>query len=277
MKLRESLSVLVDAKNHIDRWTSTAEDKDTNELRTAVHYLQRATNSYQAEVHDTQAASLLCGFHAALTSERFVYSAGWDYVREGFSARNEEYSPAARVVLCGAEAAGNNEDEDDDEDEDTVEIGKDSEWTRQRKEEEFGGMGVPGVARTYTNCDGEVVAVPMSIHYRYRGVQLARFNSMEYESCVSIVQRTAEQIAEWREQEEAKSESEDEAEDEDETEDEMEDETREQGGGKKEKEKKKKAGRRANAQVCTTDRPCTSHLASQSSTKKALALVPFAV
>ena len=33
-----------------------------------IHFVQRAVNSYQAEVHDTQAASLLLGFSATLTS-----------------------------------------------------------------------------------------------------------------------------------------------------------------------------------------------------------------
>ena len=67
--LSASLSVLVDAKKHIEKWRSTADDlASQTELRTAIHFVQRAVNSYQAEVHDTQAASLLLGFSATLTS-----------------------------------------------------------------------------------------------------------------------------------------------------------------------------------------------------------------
>ena len=64
------------------------------------------------------------------------------------------------------------EGEASEEEEDTVQIGRDSEWTRQRKEEEFGGMGVAGVTRTYTKVDGQIVtaamrpscSAPLSLH-----------------------------------------------------------------------------------------------------------------
>ena len=239
MKLSESLSVLVDAKKHIDKWQSTAEDRDTSELRTAVHFLQRATNSYQAEVHDTQAASLLCGFHASLTSERFVFSAGWDFVRLGLLAREQEF-PTYMSDVLGVEVEGSEEEE-----EDMVQIGRDSEWARQRKEEEFGGMGVPGIAKTYTSRDGSVVPVSMGTHYRFRGEQLARFSAQEYEACIQIVQRTPEEIEEWDAQREAEKVEVGEAVDGEAMEEEEEEE------GSEEKPKKKKSGRRANATVST--------------------------
>ena len=78
--LQRSLSVLVDAKRNIDQWQSTAADVGAPE-RTAAHFLQRACNSYQAEVMDTQAASLLLNLHATYSSERFVYLAGHDIMR----------------------------------------------------------------------------------------------------------------------------------------------------------------------------------------------------
>ena len=71
----------------VERRRSTAEDFESQtELRTAIHFVQRAVNSYQAEVHDTQAASLLLGFSATLTSERSVYFAGWDFVQAACEA-----------------------------------------------------------------------------------------------------------------------------------------------------------------------------------------------
>jgi hypothetical protein len=194
--LKGSLSTLVDAKKNIDRWKSTADDEGTD-VRSAAQFLQRATNSYQAEVHDTQAASLLLGFHAALSSERFVYSAGWDYVRDGLEYQGKPPRLFAHYV------SDNMVGEAEDEEEDMAEIGRDSEWAREKKENEFEGLGVPGTARVYQNEAGQNVPVKQSVNYRFRGRDLEHFNVQEYEACIKIVQRTPEEIRAKREEIEA--------------------------------------------------------------------------
>ena len=119
VKLSASLSTLVQAKEHIDKWASTADDTG-DDHRTAVHFLQRATNSYMSEVHDTQAASLLLNQPASLHSERFVYVAAWEVVRGALAARDEEVEPDLADVAVELEG-------EEEEEEDMVEIGRDTE------------------------------------------------------------------------------------------------------------------------------------------------------
>jgi hypothetical protein len=181
--LHRSLSVLVDAKRHIDRWESTAADVGMPE-RTAAHFLQRACNSYQAEVMDTQAASLLLNLHATYYSERFVYIAGHDITKGALAAGGypDDYFENRR-----GEGAEGGEMEGDEEEH---EIGADSAWTRLQKEERSLGDNEAGHSKTYELEDGTMVVVSQKDHYQLRGAALARFNAQEYASCVTVVKKT---------------------------------------------------------------------------------------
>ena len=67
LALSASLSVLCDVRKHVHVWESTADDRGTDE-RTLKHFLQRAANTYQAAVRDTQATSLLMGHPASMST-----------------------------------------------------------------------------------------------------------------------------------------------------------------------------------------------------------------
>ena len=185
VKLNATLSTLVDAKNHVDKWQSTADDAG-GEFRNAIHFLQRATNSYMAEVHNSQAASLLLNYPASISSERFVYLASWDVVR--FACEKRDVPPVPEVADVEIEG------EEDEEDAETVEIGGETEWAHRSREEEYDGLDKPGASKTYTGANGEPVAVMMIEHYRLRGPELARFSPQEYFACVTIERKSADEL-----------------------------------------------------------------------------------
>lgn len=195
VKLNASLSTLVDAKKHVDKWPSTA-DNSGEPLRNAMHFLQRSHNTVMSEVHDTQAASLLLNYPASMHTERFAYLASWDYVREacnifGIQPNNELKADAPLDV----------EGEEDEEDNETVEIGKDTAWMRDQKQEQYDGMGGEGKSITYRGLDDEPIAVSAVTHYRLRGEALLRFSPKEYAACISVVRMSAEEIAAAMEEE----------------------------------------------------------------------------
>ena len=189
VRLTSALSVLVDAKRHINKWGSTAEDSGT-ELRTTRHFLQRAVNSFMCEVHDTQAAALLLGIPSYYSSERFVYTSGWQVVREA-------------LEVLGVEPPWVTPDPEDDADDlrggadveegETVQIGMDSAWTREQKEESLEGMGGPGNHKVYCDHEGIAHAVSDAKNYRLRGFELDRFNLNEYKGCVTMVEMTPDE------------------------------------------------------------------------------------
>ena len=190
VKLAGALSVLVDAKNHIDKWGSTAEDSGT-ELRTARHFLQRAINSYQAEVHDTMAAALLLNIPSFYCSERFSYTPGWQVVRLAYDLLGE--TPTWLAQRPDDEVGDDLHGDEDDEDGETVEIGKDSAWTREQKEESLDGMGGTGNLKVYYDHEGTGHALSDAVHYRFRGFELDRMSQNEYKGCVTMVEMSADE------------------------------------------------------------------------------------
>ena len=195
--LNTSLSLLVDAKKHIDKYESTADDKG-EVRRTGLHFLQRAVNSYMAEVHDTQAASLLLNLNASYTSERFVWVDGWAAVHEGRAAIGKDgnlWGAGAPDGMVGAET-------ESDDDDDIAEIGAETEWLREKRETENEDDKSRGRGRTYEVEDYTEV-VSMITHYRLRGIPLERFNYQEYEGCITIVKKTEKQRDDFKEKVEA--------------------------------------------------------------------------
>ena len=72
--LNAALSILKDAKKHVDKWTSTALDAHSNPQRPSIHLGQRVVNSNGGmELADTQLAGVALGHKAHLSSEPFAY------------------------------------------------------------------------------------------------------------------------------------------------------------------------------------------------------------
>ena len=139
-----------------------------------------------AEVHDTQAASLLLNLQASYTSERFVWVDGWAAMHYGRQLLGEQDCIwAATEVPTGMQG----EETESDDDDDVAEIGAETEWLRKKKELEGDGVELTGRGKTYM-VDGAVQVVTMAEHYRLRGVGLERFSYQEYEACITIVQKT---------------------------------------------------------------------------------------
>lgn len=70
VELRSCLSLLVDAKRHIDRYPSVAEDRDTPD-RTTKHFVARVNNAANMEMSFTQGVTLLLGKTPHMSSEHF--------------------------------------------------------------------------------------------------------------------------------------------------------------------------------------------------------------
>ena len=78
--LAASLSVLLDARQHIEKYPSKASDSGAND-RTSKHFLQRVLNSETAELSTTQAAAIVLGVPSAGHSHNFAYCSAWDAAR----------------------------------------------------------------------------------------------------------------------------------------------------------------------------------------------------
>ena len=148
--------------------------------------------SYNAlqEITDTQAASLLLGDSAHISSDTFHYASPWEVWETALQLRKE-----LGIDVESTPGAGIDDDADmwaaaDDEDDDAYQmVGGDSKWTR----EQDARAPHPGYSKSYKLDDGTDIAVSVSEHYRFRGSLLARFNYMEWESCVDVVPMTAEE------------------------------------------------------------------------------------
>ena len=71
--LQASLSVLLDARKHIDAYPTQAADAGSDE-RTARHFLQRVLSSTTAELAPTQAAAIALGVPSSGHSRIFMYA-----------------------------------------------------------------------------------------------------------------------------------------------------------------------------------------------------------
>ena len=78
--LAASLSVLLDARKHIEAYPSKADDSGATG-RTSKHFLQRVLNSTTAELAPTQAAAIVLGIPSQGHSHAFVFACAWDAAR----------------------------------------------------------------------------------------------------------------------------------------------------------------------------------------------------
>ena len=201
--LQKSLSLLADAKQHIDKYGSTADDKGSSR-RTAVHFLQRVGTSHQMELNDTQATSINLNLGAQYCSERMVNVATWAFTREGLLALGQTMSWEENNDENDAGGAMHEADNDEapilskcqseSEDEEMQEIGRETQWTRQQKEEaNDGSIGPTGTKKTFKDHKGDIIVVDTANHYRLRGPELQHITAHEYAQIIIIVPMTSEE------------------------------------------------------------------------------------
>ena len=190
--LGSCLSTLLDVHRNAQRWESTAEDSGTRP-RNALWFLQKCVNRFHKEISATQAASLLLGDKAHISSNSFHYASPWLMWEYALELRKELGLHGAGTPFkepdgdTDMRAPANDDDDEDDDDFETV--GGESKWTRERDARD----PAPGYSKSYTLDDGTEVVVPVAVHYRFRGTLLARFNYMEWESCIEVVAMTDKQ------------------------------------------------------------------------------------
>lgn len=211
--MQASVAVLADARKHIDKWPSVADDSGTIQ-RTAKHFAQRALNRLTMELSDTQAASCVLGFSADVCSDTFLYVPMQSAVEGArlLLAGGDLLHPAGKCADSDSEGEG--EDVDDDDDLEELEedlvgggappgarprkfVGRDDARVHMEGGEDrhdsahgvhLGGIGenCPAGADSFTDVNGAVLVLPLLFHYLHRGQALSRFNFVEWAVCFRI-------------------------------------------------------------------------------------------
>lgn len=210
-ELAQSLSVIIDARKHVDKYRSIANDSGTNE-RTSMHFLERVLNSKSAELAPTQAAAIALGFKSSMHTQSYINMYVWDSERlvrilaAGGSTLADEEGPeagddaepatgdeatSADAVLAGA--CGVDDDDDatnesppqqriDEEVDDLLD--DDSEMLKLSK-------GRHGKCNVYTlkSQDGTVtkVAISQAEHYAWRSLRLRYLSFDEFVMSMQLV------------------------------------------------------------------------------------------
>ncbi|CAK0807187.1 unnamed protein product [Prorocentrum cordatum] len=168
-ELAASLSVLADARDHIDRYSSSAIDGDTGD-RAAKHFLQRVLNSAATELAPAQAAAIAMGVSSSGHSHSFVNSYVWDAVhllqelqRGGALLSTASASPAAGKASSATPASecGSTGDAAHGGPPDVVDAA-----------EHVDAPVRQGTCSIYKTTNGESIAVSQAEHYAYRSLQL---------------------------------------------------------------------------------------------------------
>ena len=207
--LNASLSVLVDAWDHIKKYPSIHPDAASNQQRNAIHLMQRTLNQIPAELADTQAAALCLDHAAELCSESFVPASAHQLL---LLARILEQTPLADmptewdelskalIVEC---ATLDSEDDSSDEDEDGLgpddgvpdhlrkgrgEADQPMDTTSRSRHkpghQDASVIEAFGYAPLYEVEQGQPkVAVPPALHYVCRAPQLQQFGYLELLAC----------------------------------------------------------------------------------------------
>ena len=176
-KLQASLSVLLDARQHIKDYPTQAEDAGTS-TRTTQHFLQRVLNSTTAELAPTQAAAIVLGMPSAAHSHTFVYACVWDAIRlidvlrGGGAFLADPAPPPEPEHASGEESAGDTSTESASDD------GFESEG--ELEPSAAAAKGRTGGAGVYTLPDGTKIPVANVEHYAYRDPLLHMMSFDEY-------------------------------------------------------------------------------------------------
>lgn len=176
--LSASLAVLVDVKDHVDKWPSHADDASTSR-RKALHFGQRALNSLDMELADTQAASCVLGYAADISSEIFLWYDPWAVLDRARSLIGDTHGTSSQAdVLLGV--ASDSEGSD-------VEIGSDTRHGNEPDVRERASKR--GSGQIYAVGDRKMVLTPMD-HYVHSGDALEDMSPYEYTLLIAVEQRS---------------------------------------------------------------------------------------
>ena len=172
-ELTACLSVLVDAREHIDQYPSTAQE-DTRDDRTSKHFLQRVLNASATELSPTQAAAIVLGMPSSGHSHSYVNSYVWDAVDLVTILKGTASSS------CDALSSEHDNAGDEPNIEDAAEEVDDS--VRQ------------GTCNIYTAQGGTSIAVTQAQHYAHRSFALEDMNFDEFVMIMQIVKKPEDTV-----------------------------------------------------------------------------------
>ena len=188
--LAASLSVLLDARKHIEAYPTQAADAGSNQ-RTAQHFLQRVLNSTAAEIAPTQAAALVLGMPSAGHSHSFVYAYVWDAIllvkvlQRGGAMLQDAFQNDSVDASTANDSHAPTLPESEDASNDS---GFESEGELPAP---TAPSGRSGAAAVYELEDGDKVAVAQSEHYAYRDPALHILNYDEFVMSSKVTKATA--------------------------------------------------------------------------------------
>ncbi|CAK0867394.1 unnamed protein product [Prorocentrum cordatum] len=185
-ELAASLSVLADARDHIDRYPSSAVDADTSD-RAAKHFLQRVLNSAATELAPTQAAAIALGTSSSGHSHSFVNAYVWDAVhllleiqRGGCLLSTASASPVADEppAACASSGGGEHGGRAERGAPDVVDAA-----------EQLDAPVRQGTCSIYKTVDGESIAVSQAEHYAHRSLQLLPLSFDEFVMSMQVAKK----------------------------------------------------------------------------------------
>jgi hypothetical protein len=174
VKVSASMAVLLDAKQHLDKYPSTAEDSGCPD-RTVKHFVTRVLNKLSGaqEVADTQAALRIVGGNAWFCSHTFRNFSAWSVLRDAMGDRVADIGLSVEDdrVSDGLQTAGRHQFADD-------EVGIDAIVLRSG--------GTRGTSTIHKGADDKVVTVSFMQNYHHRGPALASLSPYAYSLIVEV-------------------------------------------------------------------------------------------
>ena len=199
-ELAASLTVMIDARRHIEKYPSVADDSGET-TRTTTHFLQRVLNTAAAELSPTQAAGMNLGLSSSSHSHSFANVYVWDAVRLARIGRaggalladeDEEGADDGGVGAAeGAEGEGGAEGEAGQGDEEGgAHAGAGEEAELDDEGVDLGeevGRGRHGTSAVYTNAEGVKTVVSQAEHYAWRSCKLRSMCFIEFVMGLKVV------------------------------------------------------------------------------------------
>ena len=189
--LGQSISIISEARKHVEKYTSTAEDSGTKE-RTVKHWMQRILNSTvsRMELFDTQATAYLLGLKGVECSDIFAYFSIWKAIDQinmfKIKKKYDTNNPDDNNSIKTSEESSMDEDESTqvDTDEESVfsDIYEDVGVTKEYENRHNGSK-----IYTIEKDDKKIkIPVPWEFHYKYRGKAFSTYNRHEYFCLVKV-------------------------------------------------------------------------------------------
>ena len=190
--LGNSLPVIRQALLHVNRYPSRAADADTDS-RTGKYFLERIVNGFTglAEISDTQSAACLLGMKSYVSTEShwFMYIKGAEAYQHELQLQKEGVRDPQQAWEVDSDFEAEHDGEADQNEADILGV-LDQLNTGEHFQEMLGqdssrGRNRFGTAQIF-KVNGEPVAVPQHVHYRFRGNELARLNFYEWCGIVNV-------------------------------------------------------------------------------------------